>query len=287
MLFLLYFGVGGAYAATCNASDAPLGYSGRSCRATCSKTSDGVNENIECLPSSVDAFGDVTFYGATNYSGGSHDFSFWGIDGAGAKFCCAFDEVLEVDRIWARTAYGDDTIYLSAASGYPSVSDPGGTSAFDVYIEGGDGNNVIRTSRSASVDEMQVVTVIGDDDIVCYVNCSVNAGEGDDDVTGSDTFVGNSGVDTLCGGDCIFGESAGNDGISGGTGADVIKGFAGSDDLCGGGGSDDMYGGDNGDRITGGTGADYAAGENGSDQCSAETEVTCEDVFVFPPNECP
>lgn len=276
-----------ASAGPCNGSDAPVPYASVSCHSTCAKLPGISVDTLECTPATSGA-GAVEFYGATNYASGSHTFSFWGTDGAGARFCCAYDEgAHEVGLVRVISLDADDTLYFSAASGSPSVADPGGTAAFDLYMESGLGDDVVRTSRSSSVDDLIVDGVQGNDDIVCYVNCTAEGGEGDDDVTGSDAFVFNTGADTLYGGDILFGESEGDDGISAGSGPDVVYASAGSDDVCGEAGADELYGEGDDDRITGASGVDAADGGTGSDQCSAETEVNCEETIVFPPNECP
>jgi len=99
---------------------------------------------------------------------------------------------------------------------------------------------------------------------------TVNAGDGDDTVSGKEggglggvfatalTIDGGVGDDALTGGD-------GDDQISGGSGSDTLKSGAGDDTLDGGSGADFVSGGDASDVVMGGSGNDQVKGGDGGD----------------------
>ena len=80
-------------------------------------------------------------------------------------------------------------------------------------------------------------------------------------------FWGNSGNDTLTGGDQgdVLDGDDGNDIISGNAGHDTLQGGAGDDTLVGGGGFDELYGGVGDDQLRGGAQADILNGGDGND----------------------
>ena len=80
----------------------------------------------------------------------------------------------------------------------------------------------------------------------------INAGDGDDVLTGGD------GHDTLYGGDD-------NDKLYGGSGSDTLNGDDGHDTLYGGDGHDALYGGSGNDRLEGEVGNDWLHGQTGDD----------------------
>ena len=108
---------------------------------------------------------------------------------------------------------------------------------------------------------------------------SINAGDGDDLVTGNigadhihgadghDSIDGQGGDDVVMGGqgnDSLDGQSGG-DTLHGDDGDDVVQGGAGLDTLYGGSDDDSLSGGDDDDYIEGGTGNDTLSGDAGAD----------------------
>ena len=91
-------------------------------------------------------------------------------------------------------------------------------------------------------------------------NLTINAGKGNDLVTGSGTGV------TLLGG-------SGNDTLNGGSGTQTLSGGAGTDNLYGGAGNDSLNGGTSADTLWGGAGNDTLLGGSGND------------TFIYKPNE--
>ena len=77
----------------------------------------------------------------------------------------------------------------------------------------------------------------------------------------SDTLVGTSGDDVICG-------LGGTDTIVGGKGDDIIRGGAGRDQIAGGGGDDELSGGAGSDSLLGGSGDDAIGGDAGRDNLS-------------------
>jgi Ca2+-binding RTX toxin-like protein len=105
---------------------------------------------------------------------------------------------------------------------------------------------------SADADSIDLSGVDGAD-FTSLTSVSVNAGGGDDAVTGSSLD------------DMIAGEG-GNDSLSGGAGDDLLRGGAGRDVLDGGAGNDRLLGqGSSGDRLRGGLGDDTIDGGMGTD----------------------
>jgi Ca2+-binding RTX toxin-like protein len=115
---------------------------------------------------------------------------------------------------------------------------------------------------------------------------TVETGDGDDAITGSDEFaeslaggdgrdtiIGNSGNDTLDGGDgndSLLGVD-GDDSILGGDGADTLDGDAGNDTLNGGDGNDSILAAAGDDSVNGGQGADVIDGGTGNDSISGSS----------------
>src|SRR5262245_13144132 len=130
-------------------------------------------------------------------------------------------------------------------------------------VEGTDGGDVISLVARGSmltvrvnaertlvnldaVDEVLVNALGGNDRVTLgklSVNAAIDAGAGDDRVTGG------RGDDVIVGGD-------GNDRISGSGGDDLLFGAAGSDRLFGDGGNDELDGGTGTDLLNGGNGFD-------------------------------
>ncbi|MCX7421933.1 MAG: hypothetical protein NT013_20635, partial [Planctomycetia bacterium] len=161
------------------------------------------------------------------------------------------------------------TVRANATSGRVEVLDQNGlisgspnvlASAIQkVVVNGSDSNNVINVSGVTAAQFTLLPSIV------------VNAGDGNDTVTGSldlpDSLSGGNGADTL------FGQG-GNDTLSGGDGADSIVGGDGNDSLLGGdnsdtlsgdAGNDTISGGNHNDSITGGDGVDSVLGGNGAD----------------------
>jgi serralysin len=139
---------------------------------------------------------------------------------------------------------------------------------------------------------------LGDD----VMSATINAGDGDDVITGSengdvisagpgndyvdarggnDRVNGNAGRDTLTGGagrNDLFGDedndringSGGRDYIDGGSGEDRLYGRAGNDTLVGGPNVDRLWGDDGDDQLFGGSGADKMYGGAGNDTLTGQ-----------------
>lgn len=144
--------------------------------------------------------------------------------------------------------HGFEELALTLGGGNDAIDiqDLGGTSiiADTVTIDAGDGDDIITTS-----------------DGVTSTSLVVNAGEGNDIVSGSelnDEIFGEAGNDIIQAG-------AGDDFVSGGTGDDVLVGAAG-DDVLEGNEDNDLLTGDAGnDTLLGGSGDDFLEGGSGSD----------------------
>jgi subtilisin family serine protease len=139
-----------------------------------------------------------------------------------------------------------------------SVSDANGTVAIPVWVDGGDGDDVI----AGGTAEDRLIGGAGNDTIKGGSGTASDALEGDagtDTLLGYDSLIGGGGHDALIGGD-------GADTLAGGSAPDVLRGDAGDDDLLGGTGNDwyiyvgsptgigvDVIDGESQDTATGGT----------------------------------
>ena len=116
----------------------------------------------------------------------------------------------------------------------------------------------------------------------------IDAGDGDDMVTGSDDFAefldGNDGNDTINagGGDDTIDAGDGNDMITGGAGPDSILGGNGQDAIDGGTGNDNIDAGDGQDSVDGGDGDDVINAGDGLDTVNGgagdETSMACQEL---------
>jgi Ca2+-binding RTX toxin-like protein len=131
----------------------------------------------------------------------------------------------------------------------------------------------ITYTLNTEFDSFSVEAGSGSDSVDASTSSSpllIDAGEGDDQITGSsdnDTIFGRDGNDTLNGSggsDVIFGD-IGADSITGGDGADTLLGGNGADDIDGGAGSDSISGEAGDDTIAGGSGDDVVEGNDGQD----------------------
>ncbi|MGH1378717.1 MAG: Ig-like domain-containing protein [Alphaproteobacteria bacterium] len=158
-----------------------------------------------------------------------------------------------------------------------------------VRIEGTDGNDII----DVIVDGSTITYVdAGDgDDIVSGSDEAdiIVGGTGDDDLSGlggNDWIHGGDGADTIDGGagqDTIIG-AADNDVINGGEDDDIIYGSGGDDDLYSGGGTDHIYGGDGNDTFQGSYAHFYGGADNDTFYLSKYNKATGgagDDVFHF------
>ena len=143
-----------------------------------------------------------------------------------------------------------------------------------LHFLGGDQDNSIDVS-ALTTTAFPVLTTI-----------TVDTGNGDDVITGSDAFaeslaggdghdilIGNAGNDTLDGGDGndILLGLAGDDSILGGDGADTLEGDTGNDTLNGGNGNDSILAAAGDDSVNGGQGADVIDGGTGNDSISGSS----------------
>lgn len=176
------------------------------------------------------------------------------------------------------------TVRANATSGRVEVLDQNGLIAGSpnvlasaiqkVVVNGSDSNNVINVSGVTAAQFTSLTSIV------------VNAGDGNDTVTGSldlpdslsggngaDRLFGQGGNDTLSGGDgadsIVGGE--GNDSLLGGDNSDTITGDAGNDTISGGNHNDSITGGDGTDSILGGNGADNIDGGDGNDFLNGES----------------
>ena len=150
-----------------------------------------------------------------------------------------------------RNATSGDVEVLDAnmqpVAGIPSVQ-ASTLTVLNVFTDGGD--NAIDVSALTTSEFGALTTVV------------IEAGDGNDTVTGSDDFAENiSGQD----GDDVIDGGAGDDTIDGGNGDDSILGGAGVDSLLGDDGQDTIDGGTDGDSIDAGNGQDSVLGGAGMD----------------------
>ncbi len=123
-----------------------------------------------------------------------------------------------------------------------------------IVITGGDLENNIDLSTVLAANFTSLTSI------------NVNAGNGDDSITGSNDFADNiAGGD---GNDTIDGQG-GDDALNGGDGADVIRGGAGNDNVLGGDGSDSITTDAGDDTVDAGNGSDVVDLGDGNDSLFA------------------
>ncbi len=137
-----------------------------------------------------------------------------------------------------------------------------------ITIAGDNGNNVIDLSGISTADFSASLEIIvdagdGDDTITgsADIGATLNGNDGADQITGgtaADQINGNNGMDALSGG-------LGADTINGGDGADVVNGDKGNDVLNGNSGKDTINGNDGNDVVDAGAGIDSVLGGIGND----------------------
>lgn len=119
-----------------------------------------------------------------------------------------------------------------------------------------------------------IVIVNEENAVLTGYQLAVNAGLGDDSLTGGnedDEFLGGSGSDLLDGNggiDLLYGE-AGDDRMLGGNGGDYLNGSSGNDIMYGEAGNDTLDGGSYDDFLDGGSGTDTLIGGSGGDRIHA------------------
>ena len=141
------------------------------------------------------------------------------------------------------TTQFDDTVTISA----DILNDPLG---FNILLDLGSGNNIVRTSNGDDVFNATQFTGISSDNTITY-----------DGAAGNDEISGSLGEDILRGG-------GDNDELLGDQGADSLYGDSGNDTLIGGRANDFLYGGDNSDTYLIGTadGEDTIEDGHGADR---------------------
>ncbi|MCP9481307.1 hypothetical protein NNA36_04975 [Shimia sp. CNT1-13L.2] len=160
-----------------------------------------------------------------------------------------------------------------------------------ISVDGGNGYDVVHSRADVSVEDVEELHLLGNNDISATVNgvfttvfgnsgdntvtswgvTAFNAKEGDDVAYGSlydDFFNGNSGNDTLlgAGGDDTIWGGRGDDEMEGGNGADHLSGDRGKDYLNGDDGDDSLYGREGSDTLDGEEGNDLLWGGAGADE---------------------
>lgn len=174
---------------------------------------------------------------------------------------------------------GNDTM----VGGRPSSN--GGEAAWNNYVDGGDGRDLITMQSGSdmlfrSLITQQLVgagdtliggsgadTVFGGSGADLIFGDSVDKSVASLDLSYDDSLYGGDGADTIAGGfgnDAIYGDSGANL-LMGGDGDDTLIGGADDEELSGDAGNDKLFGDDGNDVLSGGAGNDMLSGETGDD----------------------
>ena len=143
-----------------------------------------------------------------------------------------------------------------AYTSIPSIQ-AGQLTALNIFAD--DADNVLSVAPVNSSEFSMLSTIV------------IDAGDGDDVITGSDDFGemidGNDGADTINagGGDDTIDGGDGNDSILGGAGMDLITGDDGQDTIDGGADADNIDAGNGNDSVVGGDGDDVINSGDGLD----------------------
>ncbi|NQV25636.1 MAG: pre-peptidase C-terminal domain-containing protein [Rhodopirellula sp.] len=202
---------------------------------------------------------------------------------------------IQASTVRALTIIGSDSDNVIDISRVTSADfsfvDPDTLLGLQIFIDGDDGNDTIIGSRDLND------TLVGGNGadlinqnltVVPTGNLTIDAGDGDDTVTGgtgndnidagdgadvisggdgNDTINGNDGNDSLTGddGNDVIDAGDGTDTVDGGAGSDNINGMSGTDSLSGGADNDTIFGGSENDILEGGDGDDFLNGQAGND----------------------
>lgn len=233
----------------------------------------------------------------------THDFSIWGNDEDGTKFCCTVDDssTYTLDSMIINGDEGEDFIYLyHAASNSELGPHTDSENLKGLVYAGGGSDKIIGSARGDALD--------GQANYLEYLRGEGGADhiEGRDGGSweylyggdGNDTIFGQQGEDKIYGGDGddIINGGDGDDYLYGGIGNDTIDGGAGDDTIYGedvfcldsSDGNDDLFGRDGADTLHGCAGDDFLCSgydtgdsEDGGDET---TEDTC--TTVGSGNDC-
>lgn len=169
------------------------------------------------------------------------------------------------DSVSVSSANGAVVVQIGTSGGNQTPVAVGGLQASavqSIVITGGEEGNSIDLSGVLAADFTNLT------------NISVNGGNGDDSILGSNDFAdslfGDDGEDTLDGqgGDDTLDGEDGADVIRGGNGTDSINGGDGADNVDAGADNDTVNAGNGADSVTLGDGNDFANGANGEDTMS-------------------
>lgn len=176
---------------------------------------------------------------------------------------------------------GNDTLRASGASelaGGPGDDVLEGGADLDLFVPGPGDDVVSGGEPSPASDEL--TWEVGDavsfaeapEGMVVDLGAGTAFGEGADELDGIEGAAGSAFDDVITG-------SSVQNLLSGGAGADRLDGLGASDRVYGDEGNDTMYGGDGDDQLVGGEGFNTADGGPGDDDCSADQQLSCENVF--------
>jgi Ca2+-binding RTX toxin-like protein len=146
-----------------------------------------------------------------------------------------------------------------------------GTVGDDLILVARDGADMVGMvngveTRFTGAGAVRVDALAGDDLVLLSgltVDATVDAGDGNDTVSGSNVAAA----------DLVLLGGAGNDVLIGGAGDDRLEGGAGNDVLAGGPGADQLLGGEGDDRLDGGPGTDSLDGGTGDDRALVVREL--------------
>ena len=283
----------------CSTGDSPVAYhDGIRCHCTESLIVNPGADNEHIITCDIDVgtpttASDGELYGVTEYS--DHDYSFFGIDEEGDKWCCTVDhEPLYVQ--FSIVALGSSESDTMSWDEYGGLSD---TMAFS-------------RGYSAVVAELHG---LADEDTLQGASSSVSGAWGNQHFYGGsqdDTIVmgggkckawGGIGADDIDGATCSGPEIWGDLGTGGFAGGDdtinatndvLVYGEAGDDLICGSSGVDELHGGVGADTLWGngvpGTIPDRNFGDGGTDSCGGPFSTfgndTCESTRTVKPAGC-
>ncbi len=220
-------------------------------------------------------------FGVTEYGSSTHDYSFFGIDEEGSKWCCVVDHETNYPDMYIVASGSTENDYMSLETWGgldEDVADSLGMYIQRVELHGlGGEDTLVGNTASNAPDDQYFYGGTSDDTIsMGGANSFAYGGWGDDTINGRKgayiTIYGDLGTGSSIGGDDVI-----NATNAGNVSNAVIFGEAGNDTVCGSDGNDVLYGDAGVDVVWGGdaTGIDQLYGGGAlADQCGASGAYT-------------
>ncbi|MDX6313633.1 MAG: hypothetical protein QOF44_3097 [Streptomyces sp.] len=217
------------------------------------------NAQAGTLPATATVSDGKVYYTAAE--GQTNDVTITLDDSSGDGMVYTIDDSVEITPGTGCTnPSSSDLTYVRCTTHYPG---DGASDLTTLIADLGDGDDTGRVATSHPETDV-ILGGPGDDKLTGTGNCDLEGGKGDDEISGAEYAMGNSGNDTVTNSFSVH-AGPGHDVVEGSDDGDHIDGGPGNDKLIGGAGKDLITGGKGDDYIEGGTYADTLYGNSGED----------------------